>query len=349
MSEEGKAMRPNLATISKAAANVLLWDVSAAAKALSASDPAAWTRMQVRSIQALGNYYSSKIVQVALTAAIHETKVQAEQRAQFESNIGAAASILEKHDFPLYYASAPLIEALKHSHPPQMTWEDITLPFPGLCFMVPRGSIIEPEPTKSEIACLGIVKLGADVRYQIPTTSEFVLNKSRDRFCVFWFLGPGGLETNDITFVTTQPLEPEIHWITEATGTRPYHGPPNSFASAMAGLVANLILVMEARKELVEPCYHIHSKKPRRSDPEVYVPTYIGRNYTILREQRESSERQSHYTELGWRAGHFKRQHFGPRWEQVKTIFVDPYIAFTRGLKPVAPTPETQNAGGGAS
>jgi hypothetical protein len=47
------------------------------------------------------------------------------------------------------------------------------------------------------------------------------------------------------------------------------------------------------------------------------------------------TEEGGHFTEIGWRAGCMRSQHYGPKNEQIKVIFIDPYICFCRGLVPI--------------
>jgi hypothetical protein len=327
-------MRPDPANTSDAAKSILALDVNTVARMLEEKFPATWRRMHTKSIQAPHIYYSSKSLPVGLTGTIEEMRSLVNDGKQLDSNVGIIAGILERYNFPLYYVSSPLMEALKHSHPPAgLTWAQLTLPFQAICFMIPRGSLIEPEPTKGEIICIGVARLPAGEPLIIPTVCK-IENMPETRLSVFWMIGPSALVNNDVTFPETHPLEPLSEWIdsrTEISG-RQYIGPRGGFSSYVAGLVANFILVMGARKELVEPGRRI-AKATRTGRPDIYSPTFIGRNYAVLR--KDSGDRQGHFTELGWRAGHFKRQHFGPKNEQTKTIFVDPYIAFTRGLEPV--------------
>lgn len=323
-------MRPDRSKISGPVAAVLKWDVAATSRALERKYPDTWRRINTRTIESPPDYFGSKVVSVGIVSAIEEARA-----GHLDSNVGIIAGVLEKFDFPTYYVSRPLVEALSRSSPPKsLTWEDLTLPFKALTFMVPRGCLVEPEPTKGEMACVGVAKLLAGERLEIPSLpGRAVEGLTYDRICIYWILGPSGLEMNDSTFPVSHPLEPLGDWIDAKSEGRPYGGPPGAFASTIAGLVANFILIMEARKELVEPGSLLR-RPPGVGRPGVYSPTFIGRNYSILKKDRdEDVERQSKFTELGWRAGHFKRQRFGLRSEQTKTIFVDPYIAFSKGLQ----------------
>lgn len=327
-------MKPHPDINSPESLSVLKWEVSTCAKALQERFPSTWKRMFTKSIDSPGKYYSYKAIPVAFTSAIEEAREQSQQ-PRLDSNGGMIAAVLERHDFPTYYVSSPLMEAMKRSQPPkQMKWEEITLPFPALTFMLPRGALSEPEfPGSGELMAIGVAKFEANETIRIPTTNLNV-KSPLSRICVFWIVGPAGLTINDTTFPAEHPLEPLVEWIEDANIKKgfPDSGPVTRFSSQMAGLVANLILVMEARKEWIEPGSKL-IRKPTKSNIEIWSPTFIGRNYAILKKDlSKDKDSKAHFTELGWRAGHFKRQHHGAKREQVKTIFVDPYMAFTRGL-----------------
>lgn len=222
-------MRPDRTKIEPRVKSVLGWDVAATSKSLEKLYPETWRRIHTRTIESPPDYYGSKILSVGLVSAIEEARAAKEQ---YSSNVGVVAGILEKFDFPTYYVSRPLVEALKRSQPPQgLAWSDLSLPFKGLTFMVPRGSLVEPEPTSCEMACVGVAKFMANEVLSIPTVRLGVGPLDYDRICIFWILGPSGLEMNDTTFPAAHPLEPLGDWIDEKSVGRPYVGPPGAFSA----------------------------------------------------------------------------------------------------------------------
>lgn len=335
-------MRPDPKNTSPQAERILSYDVNAVAKMMEQDFPKTWKRMYTKSIDAPGNFYSHKALAVGLTGAIEEARSQ--EGGELDSNCGTIAGIMEPFNFPIYYVSGPLIEALKHAHPPEnLKWEDITLPFPGLCFMLPRGSVVEPEHVGGgDVILVGVAKFPPGNRLPIPTVCKMG-PLDAEMTAIFWSVGPSGVVVNDTTFPSIHPLEPLAEWIDEKTKSRGKSGAYlpqlGKFSSQISGLVANLILVMEARKELVEPGVKLSTSK-REGKPDRWTPTFIGRHFAVLRKDADGTESSGRFTELGWRCGHFKRQHFGVKSEQIRTIFVEPYIAHTRCLKPI----EKENA-----
>jgi len=159
------------------------------------------------------------------------------------------------------------------------------------------------------------------------------------RISVFWVLGPSCITGQDATFKASLPLEPDPGWLDCKTEEfNAYYqqnmnagGTASEFSSYVAGLVANMLLVMEARKQVVE--HGGPTNRVLKSGLRVHRPNFIGRKYEVLRQQ--SSMRASaggHFTELGWRSGYIRRQHVGKGNADVKLVLIDPYIAYTSGL-----------------
>ena len=311
--------------------------VDEAANILEQARPALWKRMNTKFINNPGTHVGFKYVAVTLASAIIDN--EHDKLPDLSNNLGACAAILEKYNFPTYYVSKPLLESMSHTHPPkEMKWDDVFLPFDGMIFMVPMNTIFE-QPSNKQIVMLGICKFKANSEVKIPDTKMTVNMKGpEDRISIFWVVQED-LVTQDCTFPVSQPLEPSAGWIEEQTqkyldfnGMKDA-GADSNFSSYLAGIVANLILVMQARKPLVEPGQS--QLKVLKSGVPIYSPTYIGRKYTIIRQvDRPTESTGMRFTELGWRSGYMRTQHFGKQNAQSKIILVDPYIAYTKGLAP---------------
>lgn len=153
---------------------------------------------------------------------------------------------------------------------------------------------------------------------------------------IFWAAGPNGLVVQDCLWPVTQTLAPDPAWIDEKTKEYekqtqyPSDGPDGVFSSYLGGLAANLLMLMSARPELVEKAGR--TGKVLKSGAVVHSPSYIGRKYAVIKQQHKGAATGAHFTELGWRSGHYKQQHYGPKNQHTKIILVDPYIAFSRAL-----------------
>jgi hypothetical protein len=155
---------------------------------------------------------------------------------------------------------------------------------------------------------------------------------------VFWGLAPSATTIQDCTFNATQTLTPDAMWI--AAKTEEYRqqyenmgGPGSKFTAYVSVLVANLLLVMQARPEYVEKQGSGRTNRRLKSGVPVWPPIFIGRKYITVRKSQAAEG--GHFTEIEWRAGCMRSQHYGPKNEQIKVIFIDPYICFCRGLVPI--------------
>jgi hypothetical protein len=148
-------------------------------------------------------------------------------------------------------------------------------------------------------------------------------------------------------FPSTLPLEPDADWIKFQTlkhiETNGYADslkegavslPDGQFSSMVSGLVANLILVMQARPELVERGNR--TGRNLKNGTPIHRPTLLGAKYRVIQKARTSEATGDHFTELGWRAGHMHKFYFGHDRSESRIQFVDPYIAFCKNLKRAA-------------
>ena len=255
-------------------------------------------------------------------------------------NMAMATGILQKYDFPTYYVTASLMEALRiRILRAGISWDDLVFPYDGVVFMVPHNTLADEDG--DEVFALGVCRVQPGGAVALPGVRTKISGLPERRIEVFWIMKPYGMEIQDVSFPAADKLEPDAAWIDLKTSEfKQQKGMPENarygvsgvFASHMAGMAANLLLVLQARPELVEQ--GVHTGRRLRTGVPIHRPTMLGRKYLIQRKYDGPVESTGHFTELGWRAGHMRRQHYGPREAStVKVIFIDPYMAFTRGIQ----------------
>lgn len=305
--------------------------------------PAVWKRHYTKHIDVPGNYHGFKTIACLLAGGELTTKIEWQTRRNIACNQLPVSRELEKHDWPTYFLHANLFEALRRTHPPkEMTWRDVAFPFDALMFMLPKGSL--QDPTGANIYMLGIAKISGPVILPTGEIAYTTVN-GNTRIIVFWAYEPAGIAWHDCAFPIGESLEPDPAWIDKATAEMLVSGKTldcgpvsGEFSSVVAGICANLLLVMEARPEVLEP--GTRTMKRLGNGTPVHAPTFLGRRYTIQR-QYPKGEAKGHFTELGWRAGHYKQQAHGTGRKERKRIWIDPYIAYASGLR--------ENGTGGSS
>lgn len=300
--------------------------------------PETWKRVNVKSIDCPGSHHGFKYLSVGLVTAAQEFVLSKGQTGH-GGNLMGILSHLAECNYPTYYVSKPLMEALAKSKPPEnMTWQDVPLGYPAISFMLPTGALIDPKGYSVGAITIARFKVGEKVQVPgIRGTVTMPTDWTEDRISVAWFCG-NGMISQDCTFLASSPLQPNAAWLDAKTlELRHLNGYTEGkadtvFSTFMVALTASLLMVMNARPELVET----PSTKPYRlpkSGLTREAPRYLGRKYITLRKDHTPGVTGLHFTELGWRAGHFKRVYFGTGRKESKIIWIDPYIAYTRGLK----------------
>ena len=314
--------------------------------------PKVWKRCYTKHYDAPGVYRSFKYVAVQFAMGLlGDAHSRSRGEGELISNVPVLFNILEEYDWPTYHVHASMFAAMRRTHPPQCrTWEDINMPYPGVIFMLPAGSMfmppvkIVPDAARIPIVFIGVARIK---RGRWKFRSEYgEPDDDKDRMCVFWSAdSPEGPISHDCAFPVTQALEPDPDWINAATKRQEEDGFPcddvvdGSHSAALAGVIANLLLLREARPEQVEEGGR--TGKALRGGTKIHRPTFIGRKYVVRREVSVKGD-GSHmrFSEIGWRAGHMKEQPCGPRLAERKTIWIEPYMAHVRGLV-VEKEPET--------
>ncbi len=304
--------------------------------------PALWKRAYTKHYDAPGVYRSFKYVATQFTMGeLGYAYTKSTGGADLVSNIPVLFKILEEYDWPTYHVHSSIFAAMQRTHAPKgKTWQDVHLPYPGVIFMLPKGSLympsikVLPGSEKIPIVYVGIARIS---RERFKFRSEYGEPDGLDRICVFWSADtPDGPVSHDCAFPLSQALEPDPEWIDNATRKQSDDGfecedvVEATYTSALAGVVANLLLLREARPEYIEAGGK--TRKTLRNGTNIHAPTFIGRKYVTRVMDGVKSDAGAHFTELGWRAGHMKEQVCGPRLAERKTIWVEPYMAHVRGL-----------------
>lgn len=310
------------------------------ASVISDKFPRVWRRAYTKHYDAPGAYRSFKYVAVQFSMGELGAAYSRVDGRDMVSNVPVLFKILEEYDWPTYHVHASMFAAMQRTCPPvNRTWNDVKLPYPGVIFMLPKGSLYMPNvpiidgSERIPIVYIGVARIS---RARFKFHSEYGEPDGRDRICVFWSADtPEGPVSHDCAFPDTQALVPDTRWIDEATHKQEDDGFHSEcvveadYTARLAGVIANLLLLREARPEYVEEGRR--TKKSLRSGAAIHTPTFIGRKYVVRADYRGAPTGMK-FVELGWRAGHMKEQPCGPRLAQRKTIWVEPYMAHVRGL-----------------
>ena len=236
------------------------------------------------------------------------------------TNVAVFAGLMKQYGFPTYYVSSDLWSALRHTHPPvNQTWECVPFPFPAIVFMLPRGAIQHPRDGFN-IDMIGVCKAKS--------------SNNEDRVCVMYPCCERST-TDTAAIPLTEQLEPSVGWLNAHTDWTVEHITDSETSAYIFGIAANLLLAMAARRELVQLGDEKGGKRlPKPGTLVKYNPTWLGFNYHIVYEAGTSPRGtpSGHFTELGWRCGHYRLQRHGQGRKDTKVIWIEPYMAHTRKL-----------------
>jgi hypothetical protein len=304
------------------------------AKEIERLQPQLWKQLYTKIIQPPNGYSSPKLPAIAIAVSMMEGAHQRKKNknslaAGSATNIQGTASLLMQYDFPTYYIGRELLRSLIHTKPPEELWQDIPLPFSAMTFMLPEGFIREPH-TGNSVNFLSFGRLPYRTRGEVFAFG----NPDIDRINI-WYGVNNGIDLQSVVFPVNQKLLPSTDWIQKATDHYSQvttelwdkNKASNEFLAYIAGLVANLILIKQARPELVSEkgSGHINTAK---NGNKFYRPIWIGEKYKSQRETGVLAvEAAGHFTELRWRSGHWRMQHHGPGNKQTKVIWIESFLA----------------------
>jgi hypothetical protein len=290
------------------------------------SYPEIWRRLNTKAIDNPGSHSGFKSV-----AAIVAQGISAMINGNSDFQVFATcAAPLEKHDYPTYYVSRPLTDALKHTAPPpNMTWADVAFPYDAIIFMLPNDAIVNLNDG-GRIPFLVVVRKPIGEQRILGTNLRIGNDEERISICWPEYKVTGEFMGN-VTFSPTETLKVPLEWMRSAPLLSGQAGEgDDETASYLTALASNLLLLMTARPEMVEPG---GKTKQKRQSSGLFIqrPTWLGRKYETVYEQSDGPA-TGHFTELGWRSGFLRRQHFGAGNKQEKIIWIEPYMARCKKL-----------------
>lgn len=313
---------------------------------LKREDPAIWARVNTKFVDPIPGYAQPKELAV-LVGSILVGGPRATVSLSYSANAIMLAHLLEKFDFPSYYVSRSLFDALCHTPPPsELKWQDVFFPFSAVNFMLPDGVLYDPIE-KTPIRILTVAKVPSSYSASVRCGGGKLMDlkkpsDGRDYVLVGYGIGCGAAAQLS-SFDSASALLPDPVYMDNATrkayaeaGVSFVNQPSSEFTSTVCGVAAVLMLAMMARQELVEP--GIKTTKVLKSGAVKHTPTWLGRKYVVQVRERSSKLTGAHFTELGWRGGCWRTQHHGLGNKDTKIILVDPYMAYMRKLvRPFSP------------
>ena len=310
------------------------------------TDAELWQRVCPRSYQVPNDYPSPQAASVlmAMGVALSRTTPKSLDDRLFISSqrsLYYMACLLEKHTMPMFFVSLELLKAVMLSSIDDIAPSDIKWPFPALTFLLPRNTLLSHNGEDCPILMIGKINKGENLRFSLDTGHSHPL----DHDGILTIAAAPYTDTFPY-YDQTMPIDQPDPWdaVDHAPSFEiPMDGPlkvlsteANGFIRTFSALAIKLILLMNARPDLIESGCHIKSIKSasHKGRVELWSPNFIGRHYRIRRTERivedddEIGKRSS--PRPHWRRGHYRRQHYGPELKSIKTVWIEPVFVGMR-------------------
>lgn len=226
--------------------------------------------------------------------------------------------VLIAHDVPTFFVARDLLAAIRATAlPDDYSLEALRWPHPALLLALPVDSLMTPRD--GPCAFIAVGRQLPDERWDIPGYRVCVVPPP-GRLTVVGIAGGAGGAT---AFADQRPLagtigrlfpddRPSLEWT--GASSAPLRGDDASFLSDLTALALRIVLVMQARPDLVDSGLRIarparHKKGRERS--ALWHPNFIGRDYSPPSQPAAASSREG--PRAHWRRGHWRNQAVGPR------------------------------------
>ncbi|MGI9070495.1 MAG: hypothetical protein ACR2JB_04005 [Bryobacteraceae bacterium] len=173
---------------------------------------------------------------------------------------------------------------------------------------------------------------------QFHGVSPRTADEGEDSVAVFWTNTPevGDFALEDVLFPATQKLKPDPEWVREKTEESSLNFELENeavemdydFASAMASLAAKLILLLQARPEMIERSQFVR-RSLKHGGVQVWSPNFVGRDYTFAKNPEGTTlplDKTGKIAALRFRRGHYRRQPCGTGRHEHKIIWIEPFL-----------------------
>lgn len=305
-----------------------------------------WRLVYPRSYNDVSAWHSPKVPAVALASGVQAARAIGDVSRLPISMLThyLVACALAEHAMPTYFVARTLLEAVARTDPPpDLRWQDLPMPHPGLLWMLPRGAV--QHPTDGDICYLALARTEPGKPHQHPAIGSPSVAIRQGNLLLSAGGSAGSLPMWDVTLNPSQSptlaglaeITPGVDIRVDATGRHlnpvPLTASDNTFASALMGLAVRLWLVMLSRPQLVSAGRKTGQQK-KASAIEFWSPTIIGSSFraTIEPQEAPDTEPAGGTKRLHWRRGHMRQQHHGEGWRDTKLIWIEPMLV--GGKKP---------------
>lgn len=240
------------------------------------------------------------------------------------------ASILsKKYDFPFWVIPPVIMDVLsKIKMPEEYSIDSIPFGFPGMFFVLPKGTLTGDD--SEDVAVVGAGILNQKSRQDL--SSQFNIGRfdkgEKDREAVFVCAFDSAMTTWGLSI----PLEKDSPVINvddvsklEFVDISVRHNADNIWLShTLMPFVFTLLAFMAARPEISDAEETI-KKVIKKTGKVSKEPRVLGRKYVVQRSFSKSGESGTSVA-THWRRGHIRNQRYGPKNSMIKHVLIDPVL-----------------------
>lgn len=318
-------------------------DIRAYIEGITAQFPGLWKYFYPRWYTNTDKWLSAKLpAQCFFMCSLDVLGVTPTTPSQSETALFCVALKLAERRWPHFYVAPELFKAVSLTDPPEDTrWDDLPLPHEAALFMLPRRTLY--HPTDGEVAWLAYARRRKGEPLDFKVGKHFWAREcGNTTFTVCWECHEKRPNPPAFHTVLAADVNPYIRkddialsFNAQAGATIDQHwlaipvtqGEPE-FMQLCTSLVFRLLLIMQARPQLVEGGKPTGKRLSGAHQPEIWHPNIIGRTYSIPRRNVTSDPTAGGWhLRMHWRRGHLKQQPYGPKHELRKTLWIEAYVA----------------------
>lgn len=306
--------------------------------------PDALRTVYPRSIRAPRDFYSPEWFAIS-ACALAEYYLLGHKAQEDVTNtaLHVIATRLMEYKVPTYFPSAPLLEALLHTDPPQdMALTDLRWPMPAMLFMLPKtfsrayfGEVVPFVCTANippHYGCRSPLILHGQQVSTIEVTNA--AHPESNQYMIGGCVLENGLPVH---YANHGPIHESLAVKDTLISTVTYYmrliddDIPDQvhdvgISHRMTNLVINLIMAMTARPELIGDERLLRSKQVhagRVIHDALWSPRMIGENFgrSVYGDQHGGSHASP---SVHWRRGHWRNQRKGPALSIKELIWIEP-------------------------
>jgi len=244
---------------------------------------------------------------------------------------------LVEYSMPTYFVSPSLLHAcLQTSLPEGLHYSDMRWPMPALLFILPVGAVSSPTDGHCRFIALARHSKGENVE-RLPGLPPFPNVFTYDCFSHYANTTGNAVFAGYIPTHTdptlTDVLSGEKHFSPgivgiKASGELAYatiEGSDGDFMGLTVSIGLRLLLLLNARPELLTPARELRKSNPSAKKPKsaLWSPNIIGEHFKAASDEPSRSGRSPR---LHWRRGHYRNQPHGLGLAHRKLLWIEPVL-----------------------